>query len=60
MKTILEKKTVKIWFQGLSTSRNIYGVTEIDLQENLMKITNEHGSVAIVNFRNVNLLEEIE
>jgi hypothetical protein len=59
MLTELKKSTVKVWFQGLQTSRNLYGVTEIEHNGNMMRIkTNGHD--VIVNFNNVNLMEVTE
>lgn len=59
MITTLTNATIKVWFQGLATSRNLYGVTEIETNENIMRIkTNGHD--VIVNFNNVNLIEVIE
>ena len=59
MLTTLNKATVKIWFQGLSTSRNLYGVTEIEQNDNMMRIKS-NGFDVIVNFNNVNLIEVLE
>ena len=57
--TTLNHATVKVWFQGLQTSRNLYGVTEIEQKDNIMRIkTNGHD--VIVNFNNVNLMEVTE
>ena len=59
MITQLNKATVKVWFQGLSTSRNLQGVTEIEHNGNMMRIKT-NGSDVIVNFNNVNLMEVTE
>lgn len=59
MLTTLNSATVKVWFQGLSTSRNLFGVSEIEYNGNMMRIkTNGHD--VIVNFNNVNLMEVTE
>ena len=59
MITSLNNATVKVWFQGLSTSRNLFGVSEIEHNGNMMRIkTNGHD--VIVNFNNVNLMEVTE
>lgn len=59
MITTFTNATVKVWFQGLSTSRNLFGVTEIEKQGNVMRIKS-NGHDIIVNFNNVNLIEVIE
>lgn len=59
MLTEFQSATVKVWFQGLSTSRNLYGVTEIEKNDNMMRIKS-NGHDIIINFNNVNLIEVTE
>jgi hypothetical protein len=59
MKATFENATLKIWFQGLSTSRNIDNVVSIEKVEDAMVITDKDDNAVFINFRNVNLIEEI-
>lgn len=59
MITILDNATLKIWFANTSTSRNLSNVTEIEHYVNKMRIKT-NGRDVILNFNNVNLIEELE
>lgn len=60
MKAAFDNSTIKIWFANQSVSRNVTGVIEIDHVGNLMKITDNKGQVCLLNFDNINLVEEIK
>lgn len=60
MKAAFDNSTIKIWFSNQSVSRNINNVIEIDHVVNLMKITDNKGQVCLLNFDNINLIEEIK
>lgn len=51
---------LKVWFSQGMTSRNIPDVVSIEISGNMMKITTGNKSEMILNFDNVNLIEEIE
>jgi hypothetical protein len=59
MKTAIDEKTIKIWFQGISTSRNINHVIEIEHVGNMMKLTTIANEIIMINFNNVNLIEQL-
>lgn len=60
MKAQFDKATIKIWFASLSTSRNFKNVVEIVQEGNagLIKISN--GDQHLINWANVNIVEEIK
>lgn len=60
MKAKFEGATIKVWFNTLSTSRNFYNVAEIVQEKNAVLIRTGNGDQHLLNFDNVNMLEEIE
>ena len=58
MKANFDKATIKIWFNSQSTSRNFYNVTEI-VQEGNSALIKTKDSQHLINFNNVNLIEEL-
>jgi len=58
MKTELNHSNLKIWFYN-HVSRNIEDVVQIDHKDNLMVITTGNGLTKLINFANVNLIEEV-
>ncbi|UWG96807.1 hypothetical protein LPY66_18300 [Dehalobacter sp. DCM] len=60
MKTKLDHANLKIWFSQSMTSRNINDVVSIESKGNMMSVQKGNGSAVILNFDNVNLIEEIE
>lgn len=59
MKTELNHSSLKIWFYN-HVSRNVDDVTQIAHKDNLMVITTGNGLTKLINFANVNLIEEIQ
>lgn len=60
MKTIeLDHSSLKIWFYN-HVSRNVEDVVQIEHKDNLMVITTGNGLTKLINFSNVNLIEEVE
>lgn len=59
MKAEFDRATIKIWFQNTSTSRNILNVIEIEHTTNLMCIKTAADKRFLINFENVNLIEEV-
>lgn len=60
MKTVyVEGGTVKIWFQGTSTSRNIQNVDTISMENDMAIIRTKEDNHYYINMRNVNLIEEV-
>lgn len=60
MKAVFEGATIKVWFKTLSTSRNFYNVAEIVQEGNAVLIRTGNGDQHLLNFENVNMIEEIE
>jgi hypothetical protein len=60
MKAVFEGATIKVWFNTLSTSRNFYNVAEIVQEGNAVLIRTGNGDQHLLNFENVNMIEEIE
>lgn len=60
MKATFDNATIKVWFQGLGTSRNFRNVTEIIASENSYLIKTREGNQYILSMTNVNLIEEVE
>jgi len=60
MKAIFSNSTIKVWFKTLSTSRNFYNTTEIIQEGNAVLIKISNGDQHLLNFENVNMIEEID
>ena len=60
MKAVFEGATIKVWFNTLSTSRNFYNVAEIVPEKNAVLIRTGNGDQHLLNFENVNMIEELE
>lgn len=60
MKAVFEGATIKVWFKTLSTSRNFHNVAEIVQEGNAVLIKTGNGDQHLLNFENVNMIEEIE
>lgn len=60
MKAKFEGATIKVWFNTLSTSRNFYNVAEIVQEKNAVLIRTGNGDQHLLNFENVNMIEELE
>lgn len=60
MKAEFDKATIKVWFNSQSTSRNFYNVSEIHQEGNSALIRTTEGDQHLINFNNVNLIEEID
>jgi hypothetical protein len=60
MKAEFDNATIKVWFSTLSTSRNFHNVTEIVQESNAVLIKIGNGDQHLLNFDNVNMIEEIE
>lgn len=58
MKVDLDHSNLKIWFYN-QVSRNISDVISIEHKDNLMCITTADGKTKLINFTNVNLIEEV-
>lgn len=64
MKVVYDKPiSIKVWFSGGSTSRNIDNVKSIESNAGLMMIRyrnrNNDNRTMILNFANVNTIEEL-
>ena len=59
MKAEFDNATIKVWFQGLGTSRNFKNVTEIIESKNSYLIKTKEGNQYIIPILNVNIIEEI-
>lgn len=59
MKAVFEGATLKVWFKTLSTSRNFHNVAEIVQEGNALLIKTGNGDQHLLNFENVNMIEEI-
>ena len=51
---------LKIWFQGISTSRNIPNVNTMTFKDDMAIIKTQEDNYYYINMRNVNLIEEVE
>lgn len=60
MKATFEGASIKVWFKTLSTSRNFHDVAEIVQEGNAVLIKTGNGDQHLLNFENVNMIEEIE
>lgn len=60
MKAVFEGATIKVWFSTLSTSRNFHNVAEIVQEGNAVLIKTGNGDQHLLNFENVNMIEELE
>ncbi len=60
MKAVFEGATIKVWFNTISTSRNFYNVAEIVQEGNAVLIKTGNGDQHLLNWDNINLVEEIE
>ncbi|NYB73879.1 hypothetical protein HZF24_06965 [Sedimentibacter hydroxybenzoicus DSM 7310] len=59
MKALFDGSTIKVWFNAISTSRNFYNVAEITQEGNAVLIKTGTGDQHLLNFSNVNMIEEI-
>ena len=59
MKMTFDRVYIKVWFSGGSTCRNFYNVTEIKTNGNVMQIINSSGDLYLINWDNVDSIEEI-
>ncbi len=50
---------IKVWFGGAHTSRNFPGVMSMGKKGNVLTITNSSGTVYVLNWDNINMIEEI-
>lgn len=57
----LNKATVKVWFTAQGTSRNLYGVTEIERNhpDPMMRVKS-NGYDVLLNFDNIGMMEVTE
>lgn len=60
MKSKFDRSTLKVMFKQGGVSRNITDVVEVKLQDGLMSIRAYDGKEVLINFNNVNMVEEIE
>lgn len=60
MKAEFDNATIKIWFNSQGTSRNFYNVKSILQEGNSALISTSDGDQHLINFNNVNLVEEID
>ena len=60
MKAVFEGATLKVWFLNAGISRNFTNVAEIVQEGNALLIKTENGDQHLLNFENVNMIEEIE
>lgn len=60
MKAEFDNATIKVWFNSQSTSRNFYNVKEIMQEGNSALIRTSGGDQHLINFANVNMIEEID
>lgn len=59
MKAQFDNASLKIWFSNSGTSRNLHNVVEIEHVGNVMTIKQSDGKTTLVNFDNVNSIEEM-
>ncbi|MSU01903.1 hypothetical protein [Tissierella pigra] len=60
MKAEFDNATIKVWFNSQSTSRNFHNVKEIHQEGNSALIRTSSGDQHLINFANVNMIEEID
>lgn len=60
MKAKFEGATIKVWFLNAGISRNFYNVAEIVQKGNALLIKTGNGDQHLLNFENVNMIEELE
>lgn len=58
MKATFHNAAVRVWFSNQGISRRITGVTEIIREGNLALIKTSRGDQHLLNFNNVNMIEE--
>jgi hypothetical protein len=59
MKAQFDNATLKVWFANNGTNRNFQNVVEVEHTGNLMRIELADGKTILINFNNVNMVEEI-
>ncbi|HHX62146.1 MAG TPA: hypothetical protein GX707_15770 [Epulopiscium sp.] len=59
MKAEFDNAIIKVWFNSQSTSRNFYNVKAIVQDGNSALIRTTNGDQHLINFNNVNMIEEI-
>ena len=59
MQAKFNKATIKVWFNSQGTSRNFYNVISILQKGNSALISTSEGDQHIINFSNVNMIEEV-
>jgi len=50
---------LKIWFTGSHTSRNFPLVMSVERDGNILTIKNSSGTTYLLNWNNINMIEEI-
>jgi len=55
-----DKSTIKVWFNSQSTSRNFFNVMKIVHEGNSVLLTTSEGKHHILNFANINMLEQLD
>lgn len=60
MEAKFDNAQIKVWFNSQGTSRNFYNVVSILQKGNSALITTAGGDQHILNFNNINMIEEIE
>ena len=60
MEAKLNGGVLKIWFSGISTSRNIPKTISLKVNNDIGIIETIDGDTFFINMRNVNLIEEVE
>lgn len=60
MKAEFDNATIKVWFNSQGTSRNFYNVRYILQEGNSALIKTANGDQHLVNFNNINMIEEVE
>ena len=60
MEAKFDNAQIKVWFNSQGTSRNFYNVVSILQKGNSALITTSGGDQHILNFNNINMIEEIE
>ena len=60
MKADFDNATIKVWFNSQSTSRNFKNVRSIAYEGNSMLITTKELNQHIINFNNVNMIEQLD
>lgn len=59
MEAKFNNATIKVWFNSQGTSRNFYKVKSILQKGNSALISTSDGDQHIINFNNVNMIEEV-